>query len=381
MKAKVLCCFLFLGSAAAEDPLAEVFAEELRPAVESLIDQFRRDRAWETADFPLEPDAFRKFQDEVVSEFTKALGMEDWVVRNPPADGESPIADKFSNRIVKRLTLDSGVRLEAHVVELLDTGDQVPIVICLPAERDEAVPGILCCPGHGKTGLHDLVFGRLSYQKAIAVQLAEAGFASVAIEKIDGGYLARSAPSGDDEKAITTFRLGLSGRATRAVQLKAAVAATEILATHPRVDETRMGATGVSLGGWLAIQTGLLSDRIDAVAEYATKTVFLGEDLDPPKFNGVGDICHVVPGWFNLGDRNILMFPWAPRPLLSGHGGPTDSNSHREHERYYTSVHRAQYEALGKPENFRYHEHDGGHSIHPEAVIGFFRQQLLKRAE
>ena len=119
-----------------------------------------------------------------------------------------------------------------------------------------------------------------------------------------------------------------------------------------------------------------LSDRIQAVAEYATKSVFLGDDADPADFSGVGDLCHMVPGTFQIGDRNILMFPFAPRPLLSGHGGPKDSNSHQWHERYYTSIHRAQYEALGKPENFRYHTHDGGHSIHPEAVINFFDEQF-----
>ena len=54
----------------------------------------------------------------------------------------------------------------------------------------------------------------------------------------------------------------------------ATLAAVEILAAHPRVDESRMGTTGVSLGGRLAVQTALLNDRIRAVAEYGTKTVF-----------------------------------------------------------------------------------------------------------
>ncbi len=369
------------GQSRPADPLKEVYGKELPSSVESLMAQFRRERAYDLDDFPLKPAAFRRFQDKVVTVWTESLGMKDWVVRNPSAGNSSPIAGKFKDRIVKRLTLESGVTIEAHVVEILDTGDQIPVVLCLPrksaSENDsDTVPGILCCPGHGRNGLRNLVFDRTSYQRAIAVRLAEAGFASVAVEKIDCGYLSRSAPTGDDEKVITTFRLGLGKDTTRAIQLKATVAATEILATHPRVDEMRIGATGVSLGGWLAIQTGLLSDRIQAAAEYATKSVFLGDDVEPAQFAGVGDLCHIVPGSFQLGDRNILMFPFAPRPLLSGHGGPKDANSHRQHEQYYTRVHRAQYEALGKPENFRYHMHDGGHSIHPETVIAFFDEQF-----
>ncbi len=69
----------------------------------------------------------------------------------------------------------------------------------------------------------------------------------------------------------------------------------------------------------------------------------------------------------------MLLLPYAPRPLLSGHGGITDKNSHRQYERYYRDVYGAQYEALGKPENFRYHIHDGGHTIPPETVTDYFR--------
>ena len=362
-----------------EDPLAEVYRAELRSSVESLMAQFRRERKYQVADFPLKPDEFRQFRDEVVSGWTSALGLEDWVVRNPAPGKRSPIADQFKDRIVKRLTLESGVCIEAHVVELLRTGDQVPVVLCLPAKQpgnDRPRPGIVCCPGHSKHALRGLVFDRDSYQKAIAVRLAEAGFTSVAIEKIDCGYLARSAPSGVDEEAIATFRLGLGKDTTRSVQLMAILAASGLLALRAEVDETRIGATGVSLGGWLSIQTALLSDRIGAVAEYATKTVFLGDDIEPAAFSGVGDLCHIVPGTFQLGDRNVLMFPYAPRPLLSGHGGPSDRSSHREYQRYYRDVHQAQYEALGKPENFRYHIHDGGHTIPPETVIEFFREQF-----
>jgi hypothetical protein len=363
------------------DPLAEVYAQELRSSVESLMAQFRRERKYKVSDFPLQADAFRRFQADVVSSFTSALGLEEWVVRKPAPGKRSPIADKFKDRIVKRLTLDSGVEIEAHVIEILATGDRVPVVLCLPpaagdAENDDRAAGIVCCPGHSNHALRDLVFGRDSYQRAIAVRLAEAGFAAAAVEKVDSGYLSRTAPSGVDEEAITTFRLGLGADTTRAVQLMATLAATEVLALHPRVDETRIGATGVSLGGWLAIQTALLSDRIGAVAEYATKTVFLGDDMKPDEFNGVGDICHIVPGTFQLGDRNVLMFPYAPRPLLSGHGGPTDRHSHSQYQRYYLDVHKAQYKALGKPENFRYHMHDGGHTIPPETVIEFFREQF-----
>ncbi len=354
------------------DPLAEVYAGEVRSSVESLIEQYRRTRRYETGDFPMPPEAFRRFRGEMVGGFVSALGMEDWQVRNPRGK-RSAISGLYRDRVVKRFVHD-GVEMEAHVIEILPTGDQVPAVLCLPPGY-RTRPGVACYPGHGQHGLRDLVFDQDSYQRAIAARLAREGFVSIAVEKIDTGYLSRTAPSGLDEKEITTFRLGL-GSHTRAIQLMAAVAAAEILAAHPRTDEARIGATGVSLGGWLAAQTALLSDRIRAVAEYGTKTVFLGEETTPEEFAGVGDICHIIPGTFALGDRNLLMLAYAPRPLLSGHGGPTDRSSHRQYEKYYRGVLEAQYEALGRGSDFRYHIHDGGHSIHPERVIEYFREVL-----
>ena len=98
-------------------------------------------------------------------------------------------------------------------------------------------------------------------------------------------------------------------------------------------------------------------------------------------YTGVGDICHIIPGTFAVGDRNLLMLAYAPRPLLAGHGGPTDRGSHSQYERYYLRPYEAQYAALGKAENFRYHIHDGGHTIPPETVIEYFREALGEGSE
>ena len=354
------------------DPLAETFSRELRPAVESLIAEFRGLRKYKAADFPLPQERYERFQQEVVTGLAQALHLEDWVVRSP--DGKrSPIRHLFRDRIVQRLS-SGGVEMEARVIDLLPTGDQVPIVLCFPSGNGPH-PAVAAFPGHGEHPLHDLVFGEDSYQRAICAQLARAGFVSVAVEKVDSGYMSRDGSTGVDEKEITGFRLAM-GSPVRAVQLMATLAAVEILGANPHVDEGRIGATGVSLGGWLAIQTALLNDRIRAVAEYGTKTVYLTDESTTDEFTGIGDLCHVIPETFRLGDRNLLLIPFAPRPLLSGHGGPKDKNSHSQYERYYKTIYEAQYRALGKPEAFRYHIHDDGHATHAPTVIEFFKEIL-----
>ena len=363
-----------MATAQPSDPLAQTLSRELRPAVNSLMAEFRALREYKAADFPLPPERFGRFRNEMVSSLIQALHLDDWVVRSP--DGKhSPIRDLFKDRVVQRLR-HADVEMEARVIDLLPTGDQVPIVLCLPA-GDGPQPAVAAFPGHGEHPLHDLVFGEDSYQRAICARLARAGFVSVAVEKVDSGYMSRDGTEGIDEKAITGFRLAM-GSPVRAVQLMATLAAVEILAAHPRVDESRIGATGVSLGGWLAIHTALLNDRIRAVAEYGTKTVYLPDETTASEFAGIGDLCHVIPETFRLGDRNLLLIPFAPRPLLSGHGGPNDEASHSQYERYYKAIYEAQYKALGRPDAFRYHIHDGGHATHAPTVISYFKEILLQ---
>lgn len=131
------------------------------------------------SDLPTAPHAFRRCQNEVIAGFTSALGLEDWVVRDPLPGRKSPLADKFEDRIVKQLKLDSGVVVEAHVVSLVATGDQIPVGAGLDSK--DRRPGFVCCPRHSNNALRGLVFDRDSYQRAIAVRLAEAGFVIVAV--------------------------------------------------------------------------------------------------------------------------------------------------------------------------------------------------------
>jgi hypothetical protein len=67
------------------------------------------------------------------------------------------------------------------------------------------------------------------------------------------------------------------------------------------------------------------------------------------------------------GDRNLILLPYAPRPLLAGHGR-ADKGSHAQHERYFKRLFEEQYRALGKAGDFSYHVHDGGDTM-PAAVV------------
>ena len=359
---------------AKSDPLGHVFRSHLEPTISVFLDHYRTQRKYVNSDFPMPRAKFEAFQNEIKTELARSLGLNDWVVRSPKAK-RSPLAKHFEDRVLKTITLH-GVTVELHAVKLQPTGLVVPMAVCLPANNDKPLPGVCVFSGHTTHGLHDLVVNLDSYQQGVAIRLAQAGIASIAVEKIDTGYLSRHGTNGNDENAAATLMLSW-GSVLRSHQLRACLAATEILAGHPRVDEKRIGATGVSLGGWLTVQTAMLNDRIIAVADFGRKTRSIAADMQPKQYRGQGDLCHIIPGMLSLSDRSLMPVVLAPLPMLAGHGRK-DAGSHREHLENFRKIGEAQYAALNASKNYSYLIHDGGDTMPSQEAIAWFRQRLIE---
>jgi len=351
------------------DALARIFKPATRSSVEVVLAENRTGRKYRDEDFPMIPDEFETFRNDIIQNLQRILGLESWAVRNPKGK-ESHLKDRFRFRLLETIERH-GIEMEVGVIEIAETGDAVPSVICLP-ETSRVRPGLCVFSGHSAHGLRDLTIDLESYQEGVAARLAQSGFVSIAIEKIDSGYLARAFGDGVDEPEIGTLRLAW-GRPTRSHQLMACIAAAEILAGHPRVDETRIGATGVSLGGWLSIETALLSDRITALADFGKKTVNLNPASKPDAFVGMKDICHIYPGMLSICDRNLVALACCPMPMLAGHG-EKDATSHAESPVHFRPIFEAQYEALGQADRYEYHVHGGGDVMPADAVIEYFRR-------
>lgn len=365
--------FLLASSAVSQenDPLAPILATAVRPTVEVMLEGVRSGHRYSNDDFPMPPEKFAAFRENLIGTLTTSLGLEEWVVRSPEGK-ESPIKDRFQDRLVNTIE-HHGVTMEIHAVTIQPSGLVVPMVLCLPkTPAAEPVPGVCVFSGHTKHGLHDLVVNLDSYQEGAAVRLAQAGFASIAVEKIDTGYLSRDSVNGVDETELATLLLG-SETVLRSHQLRACIAAAEILAGHPRVDETRIGTTGVSLGGWLSVQTALLSDRVRAVADFGKKTRTLSAGITADSYKGQGDLCHIIPGMLAICDRNLHPVALAPLPMLAGHG-LKDASSHREHEEHFRKIGETQYAALDAAGNYQYLIHDGGDTMPSLEMIDWFRE-------
>ena len=379
MKNRFLHLLLFIVASgvgvgsAQDDPLLPILAPALRPTLEVMLERYAEDRRYMNDDFPMAAGAFGKFRADLTQELVSGLGLEEWVVRKPDAK-TSPIAGLFRQQLLKTIEIH-GVTAEVIAVTLEPSGLTVPMVICLP-DSTKPQPAVCCFSGHTKHGIHDQVVDLDSYQEGIAIRLAQAGFVAISVEKIDTGYLSRDGASGVDETEIATLLLGRDS-VLRSEQLKACIAAVEIVATHSRVDEARIGATGVSLGGWLTVQTALLSDRITAVADFGKKTRTLMPGIKPEIYKGQGDLCHIIPGLLQVCDRNLHPVALAPLPMLAGHG-IKDASSHRESPEHFRQIGEAQYEALGKAENYRYLIHDGGDTMPSAEVAKWFAEVFEK---
>lgn len=371
-KLAFILVFVVAAAVFAADPIGESLKGRLKPSAQVFLEHHRANRRYKNADFPKARSDFERFKADVVGEFTLGLGLKQWSVHKP--NGKlSPIGKLFEDRVLERREIH-GVPVEVHAVTLEPTGLVVPMVLCLPPGDAKNLPGVCVFSGHTSHGLRDLVLDLGSYQQGVAIRLAKAGMASLAVEKIDTGYLSRNGAKGNDEKEIATLLLGRE-LVLRSHQLRACLAATEILAAHPRVDEKRIGATGVSLGGWLSVQTAMLNDRIRAVADFGRKTRTISENMTATAYRGQGDLCHIIPGMLSVCERNILPLALAPIPMLAGHG-VKDTGSHKAHAANYRELCEKQYETLGRPDDYRYLVHSGGDTMPSKEVVGWFRAQF-----
>jgi len=358
----------------ATDPrrwLAGQYRTNLVPFVSTLLDRYRQEAEYDVRDFPLIPAEFERFRERLLSSLTACLGCERWRIR-APLTRQSPIADLFAVETLGR-TVWQGVGLEASVLVNHVTGDRVPAVLCLPAGVARR-PAVAVFSGHSDHGLNDLVLDSQSYQRALALRLARAGFVTLAVEKIDSGYLSRAfhagQDGGDDENSAATFLLACGSPGVAARQVMISICALEFLAGHPGVNEKRIGTAGVSFGGWSAVYAALLSDRAAAVADFGRKTQLI--DLHPGTFQGVADFSHLFPGLSALGQRNLFPLALAPRPLSLGHG-QADAESDRQGFHLFHQPLLEQYRMLGAAANLDYHQHAEG-DVMPEAhVLQFFQ--------
>ena len=194
-------------------------------------------------------------------------------------------------------------------------GDDIPGYFIRPEALQAPVPAILYCHAHGARydiGRAELLDGRPALQSAYADDLRGLGVAVLCLEMTCFGE--RWKPG---ESALAKTHLW-QGRTLFGRMLAELVAGVDFLAAHPDIDEDRIGALGISMGGTHAWWLAALDPRIRAAAHlccFADLACLVASG----QHDGHGNYM-TVPGLLGATSTGRLAALAAPRPQFIGIG-------------------------------------------------------------
>src|SRR5690606_9637369 len=152
--------------------------------------------------------------------------------------------------------LISGVVRQRILITAQD-GLKVPAYVMRPLELEGQVPALLVMAGHGT--IRQTAGIVHSTHRSNALALAQRGFVTLSLEERGFGEL-------DEIDHLTLDQIGrLFGRPWLGTVIDDALRALDYLESRPDVDAKRIGATGLRLGGGIALFVGALDERVRAV--------------------------------------------------------------------------------------------------------------------
>jgi dienelactone hydrolase len=250
-------------------------------------------------------------------------------------------------------------------------GTTIPAYLFLP-KTNEPRPAVIVLPGHVgeyQEGISQTAGLEDSYQHGSAMELAKAGFVTLTIEFRGFGYLGR--PMNTEHELVARNAL-LGGSFYKAILRKDIEEALGFLQTLPEVDFNRLGITGVSFGGEMAVTYAALDERIKVI-------VFQGFGGSIGIQEGVSrkdkiqpHNCHIIPRINRFFFKEDIYFLLAPRPLL-GINGTHDYSGNRK---LFSDVVGKAYRALNELTLFRFIILPGGHEYFVQPAIEFFKKYL-----
>lgn len=177
-----------------------------------------------------------------------------------------------------------------------------------PDDIRRPAPTIVCFMGHGK--VQQILEDEASYQHACAAQFSRAGYAVFAMENI-------GMEPGADTHHDLDRSLRLEGHGWYSLLFAHQRILLDRVFTDPTVDGKRVGVTGVSTGGLLALSAAVMEPRIAAASVqgiFGSMRVSFIRD----RHSHCG--CGAIPGLLPEFDLPALALLVAPRPLHISNG-------------------------------------------------------------
>jgi dienelactone hydrolase len=227
---------------------------------------------------------------------------------------------RWKSTVTRKLEFDDHTREE--LILRAEGHRDLPVHLLVPRGRSGRRPGIVALHGHGTFG-NDPVAGvddTPERQKNIAAanydygrQLVRKGYvvAAPCFTPFGARLGKRESYRGDDPCAVTFVRMQLFGKLLLGENLRDALWAIELVASHDQVDAQRIGCVGLSLGGRMTMMTAAVSPRV-RVAVISGALNMLQERVLGRYSCG----AQIVPGLLNYGDVPEISSLIAPRPCL-----------------------------------------------------------------
>lgn len=250
-------------------------------------------------------------------------------------------------------------------------GTSVPGYLLIP-RKSLPVPGIIVLPGHvleNDEGILQTAGLISSYQRQAGLELAKAGYVVLTIEFRGFGKLGKAVST---EHRLVAYNALLGGSFYKAILSQDISLALEYLRSLQEVDSQRIGITGVSYGGEMALTYASLDPRIKAVVfqGYGGRVGPLsgrkGRKEDQPHY------CHFIPGFQQYFFQEDLAFLVAPRPLLGVRG--TKEGNYKKSD-FEIEVSKA-YKVLNDPPAFQIKKMKGAHEYFVQPAVEFFDKYL-----
>jgi len=306
------------------------------------------------------PEAIRKYQEGLRSEFTQALGG-------------FPKRSNLNSRVIKRTELKE-YSIENIIFES-QPNHHVTGNMYLP-HGDGPFPVVVVSSGHSRTAkLAD-------YNQRFGIRMATLGIASFVFDPIGQGERSQVVtPEKEPLFSGTTtehFLMGVSsilvGRNTATYRIWDAMRAIDYVCSRDDIDASKIGYTGCSGGGTLTSYVMALDSRVTCAAPACYLTTF--QKLIETR--GPQDSEQNIFGQLAFGmDHPDYVIMRAPRPTLitSTTGDYFDIKGAWENYRQAKRV----YGVLGFPHQVDMVEVEGTHGVKPQslATIGHWMQRWL----
>lgn len=249
-------------------------------------------------------------------------------------------------------------------------GSYIPAYLFEPTHITQA-PAVLVIPGHVKdrqSGLAQTSGLIASYQHGAALRLAEAGFVTLTFELRGFGELGRPR---DTEHRLVAWNAILAGTFYKAVIVQDIKRAIDLLRALPPVNPERVGITGTSYGGELAVTYAALDERIKAASFHSyggslgRASGIIGTKKAQPHYD------HVIPGSSTFLHKEDMIWLVALRALQGVRGDRDDFADPN-----FTSAVRQGWRVFDTERQLELLTVPGGHEYFIDPAVRFFRSRL-----